>query len=233
MNESSATVLNLTGLYRSYKTDVQTIEVLKGVDLAVHRGEMVGLIGPSGSGKSSLLHAAGLLEAPTSGTVTIADRDASNLSDFQRTWLRRTAIGFVYQFHHLMPEFTALENVALPAMISGQTREAASDRAARLLKAMGLAERMDHQPGQLSGGEQQRVAIARAMANGPCLLLADEPTGNLDPQTAHNVFKTLQAIVRSSGVGALIATHNLELTRFMDRVVSLKDGNLQDVTGKP
>jgi lipoprotein-releasing system ATP-binding protein len=229
MSEPASTepVLSIRRLERSYVTGAGTLTVLRGVDLDVMPGEIVGLIGPSGSGKSSLLHAAGLLEHPNAGRITIQGRDCSDLSDRERTRVRLGAIGFVYQFHHLLPEFSALDNVALPMMIAGMGRGAAQKRAGQLLGELGLAERVHHQPAQLSGGEQQRVAVARALANAPRLLLADEPTGNLDPATSTAVFDNLYALVRSTGVAALIATHNLELARHMDRVFTLRDGHLE------
>src|SRR6185312_1414637 len=189
--------------------------------------EIVGLIGPSGSGKSSLLHAAGLLEHPNAGRITVLGRDCSDLSERVRTRVRLATIGFVYQFHHLLPEFSALDNVALPQMIAGRARRAARERAKGLLAELGLAERAEHQPAQMSGGEQQRVAIARALANSPRLLLADEPTGNLDPKTSAAVFENLYDLARRTGVAAVVATHNLELARHMDRVFALKDGHLE------
>jgi len=218
--------LSLRDLVRDYPSGERTLHVLKGADLDVYPGEIVGLIGPSGSGKSSLLHAAGLLEKPTGGRVVLEGTDVSKMGDGPRTRLRLHSIGFVYQFHHLLPEFTALDNVALPAMIAGAPRAEARERARELLDRMGLAERVDHQPAQLSGGEQQRVAIARALANRPRLLLADEPTGNLDPTTSGAVFQSLFDLVRVQGVAALIATHNMELGGYMDRVFALKDGRL-------
>ena len=224
----AAAFLSLRGLRRTYQSAAGDLEVLRGVDLDVFPGEIVGLIGPSGSGKSSLLHAAGLLERPTQGDIWVAGKDCSGLSERQRTRMRLGSIGFVYQFHHLLPEFTALENVAMPALIAGAKAGAARDRAQALLSDMGLAERVHHQPAQLSGGEQQRVAIARALANAPKLILADEPTGNLDPDTATGVFQSLFELVRGQGVAALIATHNLELARYMDRVFALKDGHLEE-----
>ena len=223
-------VLSIRGLRRTYKSGDKTLTVLSGADLDVRPGEIVGLIGPSGSGKSSLLHAAGLLEHPDEGRIVIEGRDCSDLSDRQRTRVRLATIGFVYQAHHLLAEFTALDNVALPQMIAGRSRKAARDRARSLLSNLGLAERVDHQPAQMSGGEQQRVAIARALANSPRLLLADEPTGNLDPHTSAAVFESLYELARSQGVAALVATHNLELARHMDRVVALKDGHLEAQT---
>jgi len=229
MSEPASTepVLSIRGLERSYVTGAGTLTVLRGVDLDVMPGEIVGLIGPSGSGKSSLLHAAGLLEHPNAGRITIQGRDCSDLSDRERTRVRLGAIGFVYQFHHLLPEFSALDNVALPMMIAGMARGAAQKRAGQLLGELGLAERLHHQPAQLSGGEQQRVAVARALANAPRLLLADEPTGNLDPTTSGAVFENLYELARRTGVAAVIATHNLELARHMDRVYALKDGHLE------
>ncbi|HEV2365040.1 MAG TPA: ABC transporter ATP-binding protein [Caulobacteraceae bacterium] len=223
-------VLQVRSLARTYVTGTGPLVVLRGVDLDVAAGEVVGLIGPSGSGKSSLLHAAGLLEHPTGGRIYIEGRDCSGLSDRERTRIRLSAIGFVYQFHHLLPELTALDNVALPLMIAGAGRAAARARARGLLVAMGLAERLDHQPAQLSGGEQQRVAVARALANRPRLLLADEPTGNLDSQASQTVFAALRQAVHGGGVAALIATHNLELARAMDRVVAIRDGRVEAVT---
>ncbi|NBB17140.1 ATP-binding cassette domain-containing protein [Caulobacter sp. SLTY] len=226
----SEPTLSLRGVKRDYKTGSGELHVLRGVDLDVNPGEIVGLIGPSGSGKSSLLHAAGLLEHPTEGSVTIAGRDCTHLGDGPRSQVRLDSIGFVYQFHHLLPEFTALENVAMPALIAGRDRGQTQERATGLLTDLGLAERTDHQPAQLSGGEQQRVAIARALMNKPILLLADEPTGNLDPDTAASVFQALHDLVRNHGVAALIATHNLELARYMDRVFALKEGHLEERT---
>jgi lipoprotein-releasing system ATP-binding protein len=222
----SEPVLRLTGVSRTYVTDAGRLEVLKGCDLEVRPGEVVGLIGPSGSGKSSLLHAAGLLEYPDAGQVFIAGQDATRLPDGARTRLRLGAIGFVYQFHHLLPELTARDNVALPQQIAGKSINDARRHAETLLADLGLAERSHHQPAQLSGGEQQRVAIARALANAPTLILADEPTGNLDPTTSLAVFDNLFEIVRRSGAAALIATHNLDLAGRMDRVLSLKDGQV-------
>jgi lipoprotein-releasing system ATP-binding protein len=223
----SEPVLVIRGLERAYVTGERTLEVLKGADLEVFPGELVGLIGPSGSGKSSLLHAAGLLEHPTGGTIRIDGQDCSELSDRARTRIRLRDIGFVYQFHHLLPELSALDNVALPLMIAGQSRRAAEVRARSLLTDLGLAERLSHQPAQLSGGEQQRVAVARALANRPRLLLCDEPTGNLDPVTSLGVFQALHDLAREQGVAALVATHNLELTGYMDRVMALRDGRLE------
>jgi lipoprotein-releasing system ATP-binding protein len=220
-------VLSIRGLQRTYVTGAGPLPVLRGVDLDVQPGEIVGLIGPSGSGKSSLLHAAGLLEHPNAGAISIEGVDCSDLSERARTRVRLSTIGFVYQFHHLLPEFTALDNVALPQMIAGASKRAARERALALLGRLGLAERIQHQPAQMSGGEQQRVALARALSNAPRLLLADEPTGNLDPQTSTGVFDSLYELARSQGVAALVATHNVELARRMDRVLALKDGHLE------
>ncbi|HEY2357672.1 MAG TPA: ABC transporter ATP-binding protein [Phenylobacterium sp.] len=220
-------VLSIRGLERSYVTGAGPLTVLRGVDLDVMPGEIVGLIGPSGSGKSSLLHAAGLLEHPNAGRITVLGRDCSDLADRERTRVRLASIGFVYQFHHLLPEFSALDNVALPLMIAGRSRSQARARAGELLGDLGLSTRSHHQPAQMSGGEQQRVAVARALANSPRLLLADEPTGNLDPHTSGAVFENLYDLARSTGVAAVVATHNLELARHMDRVFALKDGHLE------
>ena len=227
---SDAPVLSLRGVSRTYKTGVATLEVLRNVDLDVRPGEIVGLIGPSGSGKSSLLHAAGLLERPTAGQVSVGGVDCSALKDGARTKLRLGSIGFVYQFHHLLPEFSALDNVALPVLIAGGSRSVARERAGEILARLGLEDRLTHQPAQLSGGEQQRVAVARALANRPKLILADEPTGNLDPTTSGAVFQGLSDLARLQGVAAVIATHNMELAGFMDRVFSLKDGRLLERT---
>jgi lipoprotein-releasing system ATP-binding protein len=224
----SEPVLSIRGLERTYVTGDRRLQVLRGVDIDVYPGEVVGLIGPSGSGKSSLLHAAGLLERPDAGRIVVDGRDASDLEDRERTRLRLHRIGFVYQFHHLLPEFTALDNVALPLRIAGHGKLEARARALELLTALGLAERVDHQPAQMSGGEQQRVAVARALANRPALLLADEPTGNLDPATSKVVFQALHDLVRVTGVAALIATHNMELAGYMERVFALKDGHLEE-----
>jgi lipoprotein-releasing system ATP-binding protein len=223
----SSPVLSIRGLERTYVTQAGPLPVLLGVDLDVQPGEIVGLIGPSGSGKSSLLHAAGLLEHPNAGRISVQGADCSNLGERERTRVRLATIGFVYQFHHLLPEFSALDNVALPMMIAGKSRKAAQDRAAAILGDLGLKDRVRHQPAQLSGGEQQRVAIARALANSPRLLLADEPTGNLDPHTSEAVFDSLYALARSQGVAAVVATHNLQLASHMDRVFALKDGRLE------
>ena len=216
--------LQLRGVRRGFDQGGVHIDVLSGIDLEVGAGEMVALVGPSGSGKSTLLHAAGLLERPNAGTVSIDGKACDGLGDSDRTALRRSAIGFVYQFHHLLPDFSAVENVILPQMIAGQPRKVARVRAEELLAKVGLSGRLTHKPRQLSGGEQQRVAIARALANGPTLLLADEPTGNLDHHTAEEVFDMLVALVRDTGIGALVATHNPELAERMDRTLELRDG---------
>jgi lipoprotein-releasing system ATP-binding protein len=209
---------------RSYRTDAGVLDVLTSVDLALRAGEIVALVAPSGSGKSTLLHLAGLLDRPDGGRVLMDGHDAGTLPDGVRTAIRRDSIGFVYQFHHLLAEFTALENVVLPQMIAGVARKKAEVRGADLLTAFGLGHRLRHLPGKLSGGEQQRVAIARALANGPRLLLADEPTGNLDTATADIVFNELLSTVRGHGVAALIATHNPDLAARMDRRVTLRGG---------
>jgi lipoprotein-releasing system ATP-binding protein len=223
----SEPVLSIRGLERTYVTGAGRLPVLKGVDLDVRPGEIVGLVGPSGSGKSSLLHAAGLLEHPDGGRITVMGRDCTDLTERERTRVRLGTIGFVYQFHHLLPEFSAEDNVAIPMMIAGTPQKTAGQKARTLLGELGLGDRTHHQPAQLSGGEQQRVAIARALANSPRLLLADEPTGNLDPTTSGAVFDNLYALARSQGVAAVVATHNLELARHMDRVLALKDGHLE------
>jgi len=219
-------VLRLDAVVRRYRTEAGALEVLRGADLSIARGEVVALVAPSGTGKSTLLHLAGLLERPDGGEVHIAGQAAGTLDDGARTAIRRTAIGFVYQFHHLLPEFTAIENVMLPQMTAGVAQGTARRRAAELLESFGLGARLDHRPGKLSGGEQQRVAIARALANGPALLLADEPTGNLDAATAALVFGELLAEARGRGLAALIATHNPELAARMDRVVTLREGRV-------
>ena len=226
----SEPVLSIRGLERTYVTEAGKLPVLKGVDLDVQAGEIVGLVGPSGSGKSSLLHAAGLLEHPDAGRISILGTDCSQLNERERTRVRLATIGFVYQFHHLLPEFSAQDNVAIPMMIAGTPQAKAREAARGLLSDLGLGARTDHQPAQLSGGEQQRVAVARALANAPRLLLADEPTGNLDPATSTAVFESLFALARNTGVAGLVATHNFELARHMDRVFALKDGHLEPWT---
>jgi lipoprotein-releasing system ATP-binding protein len=218
--------LELRGVVRTYRSGGEALAVLRGVDLVVRAGEIVALVAPSGTGKSTLLHLAGLLEQPDGGAVLIGGADAGRLSDAERTAIRRDRIGFVYQFHHLLGEFSALENVVLPQMIAGRGRREAAARAGALLETLGLGARLAHLPGRLSGGEQQRVAIARAMANAPLLLLADEPTGNLDQATAGAVFEALLDAVRTQGMAALIATHNPELAARMDRVVRLSEGRI-------
>jgi lipoprotein-releasing system ATP-binding protein len=219
-------VLRLERLERGYTQGNRRIDVLKGASAAFFPGETVALLGPSGAGKSTLLQISGLLERPDRGVVLINGVDCGKLSDKEQTRVRRMEIGFVYQFHHLLPEFSALENVVLPQLILGLTSSQAETRARELLKILGLEERWDHRPAELSGGEQQRVAIARAVANGPKLLLADEPTGNLDPPTAERVFEELLKLVRQSGVAAVVATHNLDLAARMDRILRLADGLL-------
>ncbi|CUW44279.1 macrolide export ATP-binding/permease macB [Brucella vulpis] len=222
-------ILRLERIGRAYKEADRELIILNDADFTLRRGEMVALVAPSGAGKSTLLHTAGLLERPDSGDVVLDGRSCSKLSDDERTAVRRNDVGFVYQFHHLLPEFSALENVMLPQMIRGLSRKAAAERAQQLLKYMKIGKRASHRPAELSGGEQQRVAIARAVANAPLVLLADEPTGNLDPTTSSYVFGALEALVRQSGLAALIATHNHELARRMDRRVTLKDGRVVDL----
>lgn len=219
-------VLRLRDIHRTYHNGEKYLQVLRGVDLDLRPGEMTALVGPSGSGKSTLLHTAGLLEYPDKGVVEIEGRDAGSLSDGMRTRLRRTKLGFVYQFHHLLPELNAIDNVAAPLMINGVKKSVAHERASELLHAIGLKDRERHQPGQLSGGEQQRVAIARSLANKPRVLIADEPTGNLDPRTSATVIQSLFDTARIEHVAVLIATHNLDLTSYMDRVLTLQDGKL-------
>ena len=221
-----APALKLAGIAHGYRQGTARLDVLKGVDLEISAGEIVALTGPSGSGKSTLLHIAGLLEQATSGDLWLAGQPVSALDDGARTRLRRDRLGFVFQFHHLLPEFSAEENVMLPALIAEMGKEEARARARELLALVGLGERLDHRPGELSGGEQQRVAIARAFANQPDLLLADEPTGNLDPATADQVFKVFIEVMRNTGRAALIATHNPVLAAAMDRTVTLADGRL-------
>jgi len=224
---SGPPALELVGVRRIFRQGGIELAVLNGVDLALQPGELAALVGPSGAGKSTLLHLAGLLERPDAGEVRVAGQDCGGLSDDRRTKLRRATLGFVYQFHHLLPEFSALENVMIPQMIAGVPRGAARDKAAELLRRVGLGERLRHRPARLSGGEQQRVAIVRALANDPKVLLADEPTGNLDHTTADGVMATLIDITRATGLAALIATHNLDLARRLDRIVVLEDGKLR------
>jgi lipoprotein-releasing system ATP-binding protein len=222
--------LFLSKVIRRYPQGESFLEVLRGADLAIWPGEIVALVAPSGTGKSTLLHVAGLLEKPDGGEVYVAGRPTAGMDDAGRTAMRRHELGFVYQFHHLLPEFSALENVMMPQIIRGLPKAEAAKRAAQLLGFLGLSKRLDHRPGELSGGEQQRVAIARAVANAPRLLLADEPTGNLDPHTAGHVFQTLVAIVRASRLAALIATHNMDLAAKMDRRVTIRDGKVVQLT---
>ena len=219
-------VVRLNKVTRSFEQGGVTIDVLRGVDLEVRPGEIVALLGPSGSGKSTMLQAIGLLEGGFGGRIEIAGIDASKLGKDGRAAVRRDHIGFVYQFHHLLPDFNAIENVVLPQLITGKSREECEVRARELLNALGLGQRLDHRPSKLSGGEQQRVAVARALANRPRLVLADEPTGNLDESTADTVFAQFLALVRGQGSAALVATHNERLAAAMDRVVRLHDGVL-------
>ena len=226
MADQRRVVLTLSNIKRSFRQGRNRLDVLKGVDLELKEGELVALVGPSGSGKSTLLQVAGLLEPPDSGTVRIAGQPATGLNDDERAELRLRHLGFVYQYHHLLPEFSALENVIIPQMIAGLPKSEARRRAAEMLDMLGLGERMTHRPARLSGGEQQRVAIARAIANVPHLLLADEPTGNLDPDTAAEVFRILVKIARGTGLAALVATHNADLANSLDRAFRMEDGHL-------
>lgn len=219
-------VLELKGIRQSFAQADGRLEVIRNADLTLRRGEMVALIGPSGSGKSTLLHITGMLEKAVDGEIIVGGKTMNALGDDAKTAARRQTMGFVYQHHHLLPEFSALENVIIPQMIAGKSRKEATPRAIDLLTRVGLAKRLDHRPGKLSGGEQQRVAIARALANDPKILLADEPTGNLDHNTSEDVFGMLRNLVHDFGVAALIATHNLEIAERMDRVVTLRDGEL-------
>ena len=225
----SEPVVEIVGLTRSFEQGGVRIDVLRGVDLRIEPGEIVALLGPSGSGKSTMLQAVGLLEGGFGGKIAIAGTDAARLGPDDRAAMRRDNIGFVYQFHHLLPDFTALENVELPQLVAGKLHEPARERASELLTALGLGERLDHRPSKLSGGEQQRVAVARALANHPRLVLADEPTGNLDEATADKVLAQFLELVRGEGSAALVATHNERLARRMDRVVSLHEGRLEAV----
>ena len=222
-------ILELRNIARHYREGDARLDILIDANLSIYPGETVALIAPSGTGKSTLLHIAGLLEQADSGETFVLSAPTSRMNDAERTRLRRATIGFVYQFHHLLPEFTALENVALPQMINGLDRSEAHQRAQQLLDYLRLGPRAGHRPSELSGGEQQRVAIARAVANAPQLLLADEPTGNLDPRTADHVFATLMSLARHTGLAALIATHNLDLAEQMDRRVTLRDGRIEDL----
>ncbi len=224
MNDLTLAVAGITKAYKTGKPNAVT--VLQGVDLQVKKGEIVALVAPSGAGKSTLLHIAGLLDTPDAGTVAIGGRDMTRLGDRNRTAVRRAEVGFIYQFHHLLPEFTAMENIVLPQLANGKSQGEATARARDLLARVGIAGRADHRPAALSGGEQQRVAFCRALANQPALLLADEPTGNLDPQTSDRVFGALMDLVRGTGLAAVIATHNMELAARMDRIVRLTAGKL-------
>ena len=225
MNDFALEVHGITKAYNHGKPN--EVNVLHGIDLSVKTGEVVALVAPSGAGKSTLLHIAGLLDTPDSGTVAISGRDMTALSDRKRTAVRRDEVGFIYQFHHLLPEFAARENIVLPQLANGASEAAANARANDLLARVGIAERGDHRPAALSGGEQQRVAFCRALANQPTLLMADEPTGNLDPDTSDRVFDALMELVRGTGLSAVIATHNLELAARMDRIVRLSSGRLE------
>jgi lipoprotein-releasing system ATP-binding protein len=216
--------LHLDGVERRYRQGDSVLEILRGATLSVWPGESVALIAPSGTGKSTLLQIAGLLEHPDAGEVFVGDQATTGLPDKERTRIRRTEIGFVYQFHHLLPEFSALENVMLPQMIAGLDKAEARNRSGQLLTFLGLGARLEHRPAELSGGEQQRVAIARAVANAPRILLADEPTGNLDPKTSEHVFGALTQLVRASGLALIVATHNMDIAARMDRRVTIKDG---------
>lgn len=225
----SKVMLDVRNLKRSFSQGGETIEIIKGLDMQIAEGEMVALVGPSGAGKSTLLHQIGLLDKPTSGEIYIDGIEAGKLNDLERTKLRRDFIGFVYQFHYLQPEFSALENVVLPQMIKGRNKKDANEFGVQLLETLGLGHRISHRPARLSGGEQQRVAIARALANRPKLLLTDEPTGNLDPDTSEEVFAMLVDLVRGTGIGALIATHNMDLAARMDRILVLKNGKVSEL----
>jgi lipoprotein-releasing system ATP-binding protein len=222
-------ILHLEGIDRHYRQGDATLEILRGAELSLWPGQSIALVAPSGVGKSTLLHVAGLLEQADAGEVFVNQVPTSHLSDAARTRIRRTDIGFVYQFHHLLPEFSALENVEIPQMIRGLRRAEARTRATELLSYLGLKDRLAHRPAELSGGEQQRVAIARAVANAPRILLADEPTGNLDPHTAQHVFNALTQLVRASGLGVVVATHNMDIAARMDRRVTLREGQVVEL----
>jgi lipoprotein-releasing system ATP-binding protein len=224
--ETRPVILELHGITRTFHEGESDLHILTDADMTLHGGEMVALVAPSGTGKSTLLHIAGLLEHPNAGDVVIGGQNCSDLGDDDRTAIRRNDVGFVYQFHHLLPEFTALENIMMPQMIKGLDRKTAAVRAQELLDYMRMGARASHRPSELSGGEQQRVAVARAVANAPRILLLDEPTGNLDPQTAHYVFDALNALVRASGVATLFATHNMDLAARMDRAITLENGRI-------
>ena len=226
---SKETILKLRNICKNFQQGSQNLQVLKNVDFEIKEGEIIALIGPSGSGKSTLLQIAGLLETPSDGTILLHGQDCSKLGDVLRTSLRRDFLGFVYQYHNLLPDFNALENVMLPQLIAGRSYAEAEDRADWLLQRLKLGQRLKHRPAEMSGGEQQRVAIARALANTPKLLLADEPTGNLDPETAETVFAELLDIVKETGLSALIATHNMDLADRMDRKMRLQGGQLVDM----
>ena len=226
MNDLVKPVLSLDGVVRNFGRGHTELHVLRGADLTIGSGEIVALVGPSGSGKSTLLQIAGLLEKPDAGEIFIAGEACSKLNDDRRTEIRREHLGFVYQYHHLLPEFSAIENIAIPQIIAGLSKAQARERAGQLLDTLGLTDRASHRPAELSGGEQQRVAIGRALANAPSLLLADEPTGNLDPDTADVVFNMLLNLTRQVGLTALIATHNADLASRMDRIITLEDGHL-------
>jgi lipoprotein-releasing system ATP-binding protein len=228
-SEDDPPLLYLRGVGRHYNQGEAMLEILKGVELALWPGQSIALVAPSGAGKSTLLHVAGLLEHPDEGEVYVDKVPTSRLSDGERTRLRRTEVGFVYQFHHLLPEFSAVENVILPQMIRGLGRREARRRAVELLSYLGLRKRLTHRPAELSGGEQQRVAIARAVANAPRILLADEPTGNLDPHTAEHVFNALTELVQASGLAVMVATHNMDIAARMDRRVTLREGQVVEL----
>jgi lipoprotein-releasing system ATP-binding protein len=217
-------VLSLKKVKRTFTQGKNQLNILRGCDVTLNEGEVVALVGPSGSGKSTLLHIAGLLEKPDNGTITICGEPCSNMDDDNRTRVRRHNLGFVYQHHHLLPEFSALENISIPQIIAGKSKKKSHDRATEMLEWLGLSERLTHRPARLSGGEQQRVAIGRALSNAPKLLLADEPTGNLDPHTADEVFDVLMRLARGAGLTALIATHNPQLASRMDRIITLHEG---------
>ncbi|MFT3731491.1 MAG: ABC transporter ATP-binding protein [Hyphomicrobium sp.] len=230
MTTPLAPVLQLEGVTRSFRQGEKEVVVLRGVDAVLWPGQAVALVGPSGAGKSTLLHITGLLESPSGGRVVVNGRDCATMTEAERTRLRRSEIGFVYQFHQLLPEFSALENVVIPQLILGKSRKAAEAHALDLLTSVGLAQRADHRPAELSGGEQQRTAICRGLANDPRLLLADEPTGNLDPHTSDHVFRQLVDVIRRQGVAALIATHNMDLAARMDRVLQVHEGQLVEIS---
>ena len=225
-NQGDKTALNIENIYRRYQQGNEVLDVLNGVNLKITPGEMVGLVGQSGSGKSTLLHLAGLLEQPSAGAIFVDGVNCGALSESERTSLRATDIGFIYQFHHLLPEFTTLENVMVPQLIAGLNKTEAINRSKSLLDMVGLSERLNHRPSRLSGGEQQRVAIVRSIANVPRVVLADEPTGNLDPKTSFSVFEQLHEIIRMSNIAMLVATHNIELANKMDRKVSMDKGKI-------